>query len=321
MKLTKFDFKEHNLTRKVIATIGERGSGKGWNIREMKFNLDEEQMVPFNLTCSKTEGATQQYGKYSPDLYIFNGPNDDKIKEIIERGETINGSMNDARKIAIKLFKEYATDDELDELNKYIDMDSYKKTENCDKLLLEKLSLYWVSLPEETKQKLAPFIYVDPRSYIVYDDCIADEKAFKSKEISDVFLNGRHYGITFIFAMQAPKKITTDLRSNVDYVFIYGGGDLKKIHEAFLQDKIEFKQFQKIMKHIAVNYRCLVIHRTSHKPIEESIWWYKAEDKSGIQMGSEMSKKYHKIYYDKNYKERKKMNTLDNQFAKNIISV
>ena len=62
---------------------------------------------------------------------------------------------------------------------------------------------------------------VDPRAFLILDDCLYDKKWPSDKNIRAIFMNGRHYKIFFLITMQHALGLPPVLRSNIDYVFIF----------------------------------------------------------------------------------------------------
>lgn len=293
LKLKRFPIDDHDFSNKIICLIGTRGSGKSYTMRELIKKIIETNM-PFGAVFSRSERANKYFNKFVDDLYIFYEANESKLKSIINRGMEITGIIEGTRKYARELFYQRSSDIEIAQLKEAIDKDD-KDIE--DKLLLTKLSEFWVTLDESQKENLIPLIYIDPRALIIYDDCLYDKGVFKNDSMVELFMNGRHYKLTFIFAMQSPKGITPDLRNNIDYIFLFEGCDVKKTHEAYLSDKLSFKQLSAIMRKVK-DYKAIVIHRTSHKELKDSIWWYKADTQPpNIHFGSQLAHDYHDIYY------------------------
>ena len=67
---------------------------------------------------------------------------------------------------------------------------------------------------------------VDPRGFLILDDCLYDQSWVKSKDVRSLFMNGRHYKSMFIITMQYALGIPPNLRTNVDFVLL--GKDLNK---------------------------------------------------------------------------------------------
>ena len=61
---------------------------------------------------------------------------------------------------------------------------------------------------------------IDPRAFIILDDCLYDKSWVNNKDIRTLFMNGRHYKIMFIITMQYALGIPPNLRTNIDYVFL-----------------------------------------------------------------------------------------------------
>ena len=56
--------------------------------------------------------------------------------------------------------------------------------------------------------------------FILLDDCMYDKKMIRDVNIRGIFMNGRHWRITFMLTMQYCMDLPPDLRANIDYVFI-----------------------------------------------------------------------------------------------------
>ena len=61
----------------------------------------------------------------------------------------------------------------------------------------------------------------DGRAFLILDDCLYDNSWQKDKNIRSCFMNGRHYKLMFILTMQFALGIPPNLRTNIDYVFIF----------------------------------------------------------------------------------------------------
>ena len=61
---------------------------------------------------------------------------------------------------------------------------------------------------------------IDPRAFVILDDCLFDDKWTRDKMMRLLFMNGRHWKIMLIITMQYPLGIPPTLRTNIDYVFI-----------------------------------------------------------------------------------------------------
>jgi hypothetical protein len=113
------------------------------------------------------------------------------------------------------------------------------------------------------------------------DDCNSDKDAFRSKNMRDAFMNGRHYGMNILWAMHYCMDILPDLRSQVDYVFVLKD-NIRKNKERLYQnffgmlDKVE--DFMKIMDQCTENNECLILDNTTPNPDPKTcLFWYKAK--------------------------------------------
>ena len=60
---------------------------------------------------------------------------------------------------------------------------------------------------------------VDPRAFLILDDCLYDNTWSKDKWMRSVFV-GRYHKLLFLLTMQYALGIPPNLRTNIDYVFI-----------------------------------------------------------------------------------------------------
>lgn len=130
---------------------------------------------------------------------------------------------------------------------------------------------------------------VDRRNFFIMDDCMFDNKWVTDKFIRSLFMNGRHYGILYILALQYVMGIPPVLRGNVDYVFILRENlvsSRRRIYEQFAGIFPTFEFFCQIMDQCTENFECLVIHNGSQSNrLEECVFWYKAEQHPDFKIG------------------------------------
>ena len=131
---------------------------------------------------------------------------------------------------------------------------------------------------------------LDRRAFIVMDDCMFDTKWLHDKYIRSLFMNGRHFGLLYILALQYVMGIPPVLRGQVDYVFILRENQVsarRKIYEQFAGIFPSFELFCQIMDQCTENYECLVIHNGSKtNKIEDCVFWYKATPHEDFKIGS-----------------------------------
>lgn len=155
---------------------------------------------------------------------------------------------------------------------------------------------------------------VDPRVFLIMDDCLADGgKWKKDPPMAAIFLNGRHYQIMFILTMQYPLGIGPQMRGNIDYIFVLFDDyytNQKKIFEHYAGMFPSFDFFRQVFLQITDDYGCMVIvNKGAKKNIFDKIFYYKAEDIKHIdKIGGGQFKKFAEYNFNPKYKE------LDKQF-------
>jgi hypothetical protein len=131
---------------------------------------------------------------------------------------------------------------------------------------------------------------IDRRAFICMDDCLYDNKWIGDKYVRSLFMNGRHYGLLYILAIQYVMGIPPVLRGQVDYVFILRENQVsarRRIYEQFAGIFPTFELFCQIMDQCTENYECLVIHNGSKtNRLEDCVFWYKAMPRSDFKIGS-----------------------------------
>lgn len=130
---------------------------------------------------------------------------------------------------------------------------------------------------------------IDPRSFLILDDCLYDSCWSKDKNIKQLFMNGRHYHVLFVITMQYPLGVPPNLRTNIDYVFILRENlvsNRKRIYENYAGMFPSFEVFCQCMDQCTENFECIVINNNAKSNrIEDQVFWYKAEPHDAFQMG------------------------------------
>ena len=131
---------------------------------------------------------------------------------------------------------------------------------------------------------------IDPRAFVILDDCLYDNKWTKDKLMRLLFMNGRHWKIMLIITMQYPLGIPPNLRTNIDYVFILREpyiANRKRIWENYAGMFPTFESFCQVMDQCTENFECLVINNNSKSnKLQDQIFWYKAQNQGGFKLGS-----------------------------------
>jgi hypothetical protein len=150
---------------------------------------------------------------------------------------------------------------------------------------------------------------VDPRAFLILDDCLFDNTWSKDREIRRVVLNGRHYRISFMITMQYPLGLPPMLRGNVDYVFILRENvrsNRERIYSSYAGVFPTFDIFEQVMNKLTTDYGCLVIDNTiASNNLFDCIYWYKAEMRAPFKMCHESLWRLDETYRQQLEKEQK----------------
>lgn len=164
-----------------------------------------------------------------------------------------------------------------DEYNQTIIENILKRQKQCMKQISKEIEMYKKSS-------------IDPRTFVILDDCLYDAGWTKDKLMRLLFMNGRHWKVMLIITMQYPLGIPPNLRTNIDFVFILREpyiNNRKRIYENYAGMFPTFESFCQIMDQCTENYECLVINNNSKSnKLTDQIFWYKAEQRSAFKLGS-----------------------------------
>jgi len=155
---------------------------------------------------------------------------------------------------------------------------------------------------------------IDPRAFVILDDCLYDNSWSRDKMMRLLFLNGRHWKVMLVLTMQYPLGIPPTLRTNIDYVFILREpyiANRKRIYENYAGMFPTFESFCQIMDNCTENYECLVIdNNVKSNKLTDQVAWYKADPHSDFKLGSkefwELSKNIHSDDEEEVYDPTKK---------------
>ena len=142
---------------------------------------------------------------------------------------------------------------------------------------------------------------IDPRAFVILDDCLYDNSWSRDKMMRLLFLNGRHWKVMLVLTMQYPLGIPPTLRTNIDYVFILREpyiANRKRIFENYAGMFPTFESFCQIMDNCTENYECLVIdNNVKSNKLTDQVHWYKADSHNDFKLGTkefwELSKNIH----------------------------
>ena len=147
---------------------------------------------------------------------------------------------------------------------------------------------------------------IENDSFILLDDCMYDRKMIRDPNIRGIFMNGRHWRVTFMLTMQYCMDLPPDLRSNIDYIFVLRENIIQnqeKIYKNFFGIFQHVDTFKEVMNACTEGYDCLVLDNTSRSnKITDCVFWYRAKPERKFKIGSKELWSFHK----KNYTSEKK---------------
>jgi hypothetical protein len=157
----------------------------------------------------------------------------------------------------------------------------------------------------ETKKRST----IDPRTFVILDDCLYDATWARDKLMRLLFMNGRHWKVMLIITMQYPLGIPPTLRTNIDFVFILREpyiANRKRIYDNYAGMFPTFESFCQVMDQCTENYECLVINNNSKSnKLNDQVFWYKADGHNNFKLGAkefwELSKHIHSDDEDEKY--------------------
>ena len=131
---------------------------------------------------------------------------------------------------------------------------------------------------------------IDPKAFLILDDCLYDNTWAKDKNVRSLFMNGRHWKVLFMITMQYALGIPPNLRTNIDYVFILRENyvsNRKRLYEHYAGMFPSFEMFCQVMNQCTENYECLVINNNAKSnKLEDQVFWYKASARENFRIGA-----------------------------------
>jgi hypothetical protein len=131
---------------------------------------------------------------------------------------------------------------------------------------------------------------IDPRTFVIMDDCLYDSTWTRDKIMRLLFMQGRHFKVFLIITMQYPLGIPPNLRTNIDFTFILRENYIsnrKRIYDNYAGMFPTFEAFCQVMDQCTENFECLVINNnTKSNKLQEQVFWYKAEGHGEFKLGS-----------------------------------
>ena len=123
---------------------------------------------------------------------------------------------------------------------------------------------------------------IDPRAFLILDDCLYDNSWINQESTRYIFMNGRHIDMMTIITMQYPLGISPNLRTNVDFIFILRENITRNrriIYENYAGMFPTYEMFSQFMDQCTEEFNCLVIcNGIQSNKLEDQVFWYKASD-------------------------------------------
>jgi hypothetical protein len=123
---------------------------------------------------------------------------------------------------------------------------------------------------------------VDPRAFLILDDCLYDKSWINEESTRYIFMNGRHIDMVTLITMQYPLGVPPNLRTNIDFVFILRENNIsnrKRIYDNYAGMFPTFDMFCQFMDQCTEKYECLVIaNGVQSNKLDDQVFWYKASD-------------------------------------------
>lgn len=166
-----------------------------------------------------------------------------------------------------------------------------------------------VIIEKNTNRKKDGKRLLDPRAFLVMDDCMSSKHLWlKDPNVLSIFNEGRHFQLTFILAMQYAIGIQPELRNNFDFIFLLGEdtySSRKKIYEHYAGIFPRFDIFDQVFNQVTDNYGCMVLdNRIRSTDIHKKVFWFKSKETPDFTIGIPRALKFHALNFDPNHDKK-----------------
>jgi len=165
----------------------------------------------------------------------------------------------------------------------------------------QKMCIQQINKDKETMGKSV----LDPRAFLILDDCLYDQTWVRDPNIRSLFMNGRHFKILFMITMQFALGIPPNLRTNIDYVFILRENIIsnrKRIYDHYAGMFSTFDEFCQVMDACTEDFECLVINNNAKSnKITDQVFWYKADAHPDFRIGAPEFWEMHNRMYNQGH--------------------
>lgn len=175
---------------------------------------------------------------------------------------------------------------------------------------------------EKCKEKYKQGKKVDPRTFLVMDDCLASKGSWSTDpSLLEIFFNGRHYQLMYILTMQFPLGIRPELRCNFDYIFLFAEdfySNQKRLYDHYAGMFPSFDFFRQVFQQITDDYGSMVIvNRGSRRDILDKVFHFKASNEECSQIGCKQFLEFNKNNFNANWEKEGKVFNITNFEKKN----
>lgn len=268
LRVRKFDLNRIPLNR-IITIIGNSGSGKSHCIKHLMHHM---RHIPFAVCISPSESADPLYSKFVSPLFIYDKFSDEKIQDIIA-----------VQKRKFKRVRAMETD--MEYLKKHGRIEEYKQM--------------------AVKLKKAEH---DSSMLLVLDDCAFSRDFAKSEGLREISMNGRHWGITTIIALQYLYGILPAVRAQIGLGIVCKDTNLQNRRRIFdvFGGMMSWSMFNKIIDSCTNNYDVCVFDKTEKtgKPENYIFHWRAPSHTPDFRIGGSALWRMHANMYDPNHDER-----------------
>jgi hypothetical protein len=162
---------------------------------------------------------------------------------------------------------------------------------------------------------------VDPRAFLVMDDCMATKHLWvKDPNVLEIMNQGRHFKLTYILTMQYCLGIQPELRTQFNFVFLLGednAASRRKLHEHWAGVFPKFDLFEQVFLQVTSNYGCMVINnRIKTLDLTKKVFWFRAKKVPNFTLGIPQYIKYHEENYNPEHQKKEGLFDLINYGSK-----
>ena len=167
---------------------------------------------------------------------------------------------------------------------------------------------------------------LDPRSFLVMDDCMAAKHLWiKDPNVLEIMNQGRHFKLTYILTMQYCLGIQPELRTQFNYIFLLGednAASRKKLHEHWAGVFPKFDIFEQVFLQVTNNYGCMVINnRIKTTDLTRKVFWFRAKKVPSFNIGIPRFLRFHDERYDPNYQNKQQLFDITNFGSKKKANI